>query len=211
MERWPAALARFYDTPLKYTGFAAFLAGIYLLVRKKQWRQLVVFLVPFLFYLVVVFKSGLNFVVNEYYMLTPLPLMAFIVGCGLAQLNKRVLVSCVLVIIGIEGIANKIQDFRIRQPYSALENLESLMDEVSQPTDRIAINGGAESGTAMFMAHRRGWRVLPELFSDEEYMSYLKRNDCKYILIIRKHPWIDVDLALPKVHDSEFFKIYKIQ
>lgn len=208
---WPTALARLYDTPLKYTGFLTFMAGMFLLIRKKQWLPLATFLLPFLVFLLVIFKSGASIVDDEYYVLMIIPAMALIAGCGLAQVNNKIVVAIVLVAISVEGIANRIHDFRIRQPYAEMEKLEGLMDKVSVPTDRIAINGGAASGTAMFMAHRRGWRVLPELFSDSTYMDYLKQNDCKYVLIIRKHPWTDVSVDLPSVHESEFFKVYKIQ
>lgn len=208
---WPKALARFYSTVLKYIGFATFLFGIYLLIKKKYWLHLTLFLLPFSAYLIVILKSGTNFIGNEYYMLLLAPPMAFIAGCGLAQLNRKVLVTFILVAISIEGIGNKIQDFRIRQPYAALENLEAILDEFSQPTDRIAINGGAESGTAMFLAHRRGWRVTNDLFVDSAYMKYLRSNGCKFIVIIRKSPWIDLDLDLPKTYESEYFKIYKMQ
>jgi hypothetical protein len=207
---WPKALARIYDTALKYTGFVAFLGGIYLLIRKKYWLPLQVFLLPFFAFLIVLIKSGSSIVDDEYYVLMIIPPMALVAGCGLAQVHNKVVVTVILAAICIEGIANKVQDFRIRQPYTELENLEAIMDQVSKPTDRIAINGGARSGTAMFMAHRRGWRVEPELFSDTTYMNYLQQNECKYILIIKKQPWIDVELALPKVHDSEYFKVHKM-
>lgn len=211
LENWPKALARFYSTPLKYIGFAAFLFGFFLLIKKKYWLHLTIFLLPFSFYLIVILKSGINFIGNEYYMLILAPPMAFIAGCGLAQVNHKLLVTLILVVISIEGIGNKIQDFRIRQPYAELEKLETILDEFSDSSDRIAINGGAESGTAMFFAHRRGWRVTNDLFLDNAYMDYLRSNGCKFIVIIRQSPWIDVDLDLPKRYESEYFKIYDMQ
>jgi hypothetical protein len=211
MEHWRVALSRFYDTPLKYSGFLAFLLGIYMIVRKKDWLPLAIFMLPFSAFIMVVLKAGITFIGNEYYMILMVPPMAFIAGCGLAQLNNQKLVTFALFVISVEGIANKIHDFRIRQPYASLEKLETIFDEVSHRTDLIAINGGAESGTAMFCAHRRGWRVSPELFTDNSYMEYLKNNGCKFILIIRKHPWVDLNLDLPKVFESEYFKIYKLQ
>jgi 4-amino-4-deoxy-L-arabinose transferase-like glycosyltransferase len=211
LEAWPKALSQLSSTPLKYTGLATFLLGIFFIVRKKAWLPLAVFCLPFSFFLIVIFKSGVHFTVNEYYMVLIAPAMAFVAGWGVAQLNKKALVTFILVVVSIEGIANKIHDFRIKQPLAALEDLEPILDKVSQRSDLIAINGGAESGTAMFLAHRRGWRVLPELFNDKAYMDYLKSNECKFILIIRKHPWVDVNLRLPVAYESEYFKIYNIQ
>jgi hypothetical protein len=209
-ERWPYALAHFYDTPLKFTGFAIFLMGIFLLFKFKNYSSLAVFLIPFSFFLIVMLKSGSNFIGDEYYMVIITPAMAFVAGRGLAYLENKKIVAIILITIGIEGIANKIQDFRIRQPFKSLEKIESVMDSFSKRTDLIAINGGAESGTAMFMSHRRGWRVLNELLLDPNYMNYLKLNGCKYVVVLKKDPWVNVDLSLQTIYDSEYYKIYKM-
>jgi hypothetical protein len=210
-QNWPKALAQFYDTPLKFTGFAVFAVGVFFLARNKHYVSLALFLIPFFFFLIVVLKSGINFARNEYYMLVITPAMAFIAGRGLAQLENKRIVAAILIIVGVEGVANKIQDFRIRQPFKSLESIEVVMDKISLRTDLIAINGGAESGTVMFMSHRRGWRVMNDQFLDADYMNYLRSNQCKYIVILKKDPWIDMSLPFQKLYDSDYYKIYRME
>jgi hypothetical protein len=209
-ENWPSVLAHFYDTPLKFTGFAVFAMGIFFLVKDKSYTSILLFLIPFCFFIIVMLKSGLNFVRNEYYMLIITPTMAFVAGRGLAYITNKKIAAMILVMVGIEGVANKVQDFRIRQPFKVLEEIEMVMDKISKRADLIAINGGAESGTAMFMSHRRGWRVLNNLLLDPNYLSYLKSNQCKYIVVLKKDPWVNVDLSLQIIYDSEYYKIYKL-
>lgn len=206
----PSALARFYDTALKYTGFIAFLTGLYFVIRKHAWLPFIVFMLPFTAYLFVIVKSGSYFITNEYYILTIIPAMAFLAGWGLAQFKSRTLIALALVIISVEGVANKAHDFRIRQPYAEMEALESIMDGVSQRSDLIAINGNG-SGTPMFFSHRRGWISTNEMLASEGYRNDLIKKGCKYILIMKKRPWSDLDLNFAVVYDSEFFKVYKIK
>jgi 4-amino-4-deoxy-L-arabinose transferase-like glycosyltransferase len=41
-------IKRLYEKPFKYTGCAAFLAGVFLIIRNRQWLTLGVFLLPFM-------------------------------------------------------------------------------------------------------------------------------------------------------------------
>jgi hypothetical protein len=209
IENWRGVLARFYDTPLKYTGFLVFTVGIFLLVRKKSWFPLGVFLLPFVSFLIIMIKSGSYFVTNEYYILTIIPAMAFIAGTGLALVSNKKLVAAALIIVSIEGIANKIQDFTVREPFTAMISLEKIMDSVSSRDELISINGNG-SGTPMFFAHRRGWISTNGMLADSTYIARLREKGCKYILILKKSPGQDMTLSLPLVHDSAYFKVYKL-
>jgi hypothetical protein len=206
---WRGFLARFYDTALKYTGFLAFLVGFFLLIKRKYKVALAVFLLPFISFLIVMVKSGSYFVTNEYYILVIIPVMAFIAGTGLAQLKNKTIVAFALVVISVEGIANKTQDFRIRHPYTSMLNLETIMDSVSTRKDLIAINGNG-SGTPMFFAHRRGWISTNEMLSDTTYINSIHEKGCKYILILRDTPGRDMSLDLPIVYDSDYSRVYRL-
>ena len=207
---WTGALERFYDTALKYSGFLSFLIGVYFVIRKRQATPFLIFILTFTAYLFIIIKSGSYFITNEYYILTIIPAMAFLAGWGLAQLKSRVALTIALIVISVEGIANKFQDFRIRQPYAEMTTLESILDSVSHRADLIAINGSG-SGTPMFFSHRRGWISTNEMLASEKYRSELLRNGCKYILILKKAPWSALDLDYEVVYDSEYFRVYKLQ
>jgi len=210
LSRWPIVLKRFYDTPLKYTGFAAFLTALYLVIRKKDWLHVAVFLLPFLSFLVILIKTGSSISGDTYYVITVIPSMAFITGYGLAQLNRKKIVYGILIIVGIEGIADQIYDFRIRQPFRSLENLEAIMDGVSARNDLIAVNAEAHNPTAMYFTHRRGWTAPNDLLSNVNYLNDIMNKGCKYVVVVKKL-YGDLDLAYPIVHDSEYFKIYKVK
>jgi hypothetical protein len=200
---------RFYDTPMKYTGFAAFAAGLFLVIRKKHWIVLATFLLPFIGYLLIIIKTGSSIIGDTYYVITVVPCMAFIAGYGLSLIENKKIVTAVLIIVSIEGIAARMYDFRIRQPYKALADLEVIMDGVSNRNDLIAVNGPFDNPTGMYFAHRRGWSLTNEFLADTNNLAEIKNKGCKYIVIVRKL-YGDMNLALPKVHESEYFKIYAL-
>ena len=208
MHEWPHALDQFFVSPLKYTGLGVFLLSFYLIVRTKNWVALAVFLIPISAFLIFVLKSGWAFFVNDYYPLVSVPIFAFVVGIGLAQLKSKQLATILLIIVSIEGITNQIHVFRIRQPFVSLLSLESALDGVTQSNDLIAINSDG-SPTPMFCAHRRGWNVTNEYLSDEQNIEVLKSKGCKFIVILKIFN-DNINLELSKVYDSEEFSVYKL-
>ncbi|WP_276367396.1 glycosyltransferase family 39 protein [Chryseolinea sp. H1M3-3] len=202
-------LKRFYGTPLKYFGFAVFLYAVFLVIHKKLWLPLGVFLLPFISFIIILIKTGTSIIGDHYYILTAIPSMAFITGYGLTKVNSTKIATIVLTLIGIECIAAQIYDFRIRQPYRSLAELEVLLDEVSQPSDLIAVNADFHNPTAMYFTHRRGWATPNSNLSDSTYRNELRDKGCQYILIVKKL-YGDLNLEHPVVHDSEYFKIYRI-
>jgi hypothetical protein len=210
LHNWPAALRRFYNTPFKYTGFLVFLAGLIIAVHKKLWLPLLLFIVPFTAFTIVILKCGFNFLVDAYYVIMFIPPMAFIAGCGLAQIKRRSVIAIALAIVSIEGVANQLHVLEIRQPNLALTKLENELDAISLRNDLIVINSNARADpTPMYFAHRRGWVIRNSDFTDTGYLSRLKNQGCKYAVIIKK-PYGDIDLGLQKIFDSTYFKIYKM-
>ncbi len=210
MAALPDVLKRFYDTPLKYTGFAVFLWALYTTVRKKAWTELAVFLLPFMSFIILLFKTGASIVGDTYYILTVIPAMAFIIGCALARIPDVRITYILLLAIGIENISSQVYSFRIRQPYKSLADLETILDGFSQRTDRIAINSEKDNPTAMYFAHRKGWTTYNQNLADPAYREEIKSKGCKYIVIVRQL-YGDMDLDYPRLYESEYFKIYKIQ
>ena len=210
ISKWPIVLKRFYDTPLKYTGFAAFLAGLYFIFRNKEWLKLCVFLLPFISFLVLLTKTGSSISGDTYYVITVIPCMAFVAGCGLAQVKNKKVVASILFVIAVEGLAAQIYDFRIRQPFRALADLENIMDGLSERNDLIVVNSEVNNPTAMYFTHRRGWTAPNVYLTDSLYLNGMREKGCKYVLVV-KQLYGDLKLELPTVHDSEYFRIYNLK
>lgn len=207
---WPRMLKRFYSTPFKYIGFGIFSIAIFSLLVKRQWTPLKVFIIPFLLYWVLMVKTGTSMLGDHYYLITVIPSMSFIIGFYLAHLKKRNLVIMILLAISIESIADQIYDFRIRQPFQSLAKLESIVDQISQRSDLIAINAPEEHNpTPMYFAHRRGWNAPGSSLSDSNYLRQIRSKGCKYVVVVKKL-FGDLTLEYRIVHESEDFRIYDV-
>ena len=208
IHEWPHALDQFFVTPLKYTGLTVFLISFYLLVRAKNWVALAAFLIPISAFLVFILKSGWAFYVNDYYPLVSVPFFAFVVGIGLAQIKSKMIATILLVIVSVEGIANQIHVFKIRQPFTSLVSLEPVLNGITLPNDLIAINSDG-SPTPMYCAHRKGWNLTNEYLSNLQNLDFLKSKGCKFIIILKIFN-SNINLELPKVFDSHEFSVYKL-
>ncbi len=209
-EELPKVLKRFYSTPLKYIGFAAFISAIFLTIRKKQWLPFFVFLIPFLAFLTLLIKTGSSIIGDNYYILTAIPSMAFITGYGLTLINHPKAPIVIVIIISVECLAAQIYDFKLREVYQPLENLELIMDRFSEKNELVAMNGETHYPTAMYFAHRRGWMAPNEMFYEPAYIENIKTKGCKYIVIL-KEIYGDVVLQYPEVYESKSFRIYKLK
>jgi hypothetical protein len=210
---WERALYHFYYTPLKYTGFIVFLFCLFLTVKNKHWLTLLAFTLPFCSFLYIILVAGHNFTVNSYYPLMLVPPMAFIAGYGLTFLKNEKWVYLILLIVGIEGIANQIHTYSIRYPFSAFASLEQILDSSGcKRNDLIAINtDDAHNPMPMYFAHRKGWNIPSnENLKDPNQIAFLKEHGCKYIVVMDVIFGSSVELPLPKVYSSKEFIVYKL-
>lgn len=206
----PLTLKRFYFTPFKFIGFFVFVVFFFLTIWKKQWLPLVLFLVPFTTYLLMIPKLAIGWHIDAYYVIMFIPPMAFIMGWGLAQVDKKMITLIALLAIGTEGVANQIHVLEIRYPFNTLVKLEAALDQVTKRDDLIAING-IEYGdpTPMYMAHRKGWVHNTDAFSNQQYLNDIRSNGCKFIVIV-KTIYGDLALKLVTVYESDDFRIYDL-
>jgi hypothetical protein len=206
----PLVLKRFYDTPMKYIAFVVFLVSLVYAIKIRNRSALAVFFMPFIAYSIITLRIAVGLLVDPYYTILYMLPMAFLAGWGLAQLRDKRIMIILLFAIGVEGVANQVHVFRIRQPYKSLEQLEAVMDSVSVRTDLIAISGlHHDDPTQMYMAHRRGWVFPNAQLASPGYHKDLKSQGCAYIVIVKKL-FDDIDVDLPKVYDSELFAVYKL-
>lgn len=199
-------LLRFYDTALKYVGFGFFLFGLFRAFQNKQRGMLAAFIILFFSFLIIVFKSGLTFYHHSYYIVPFVPVMALLCGYGISTIRNRVAALIILAAIGIEGILNQQDDFRIRQKDRGLLNLEADLNKISSPKDLILINSG-DYPTPMYFAHRKGWVDYNANIAHPNLIQTLKEKGLKYIVILKKDP---VPLDHELVFESDDYFIYKL-
>jgi hypothetical protein len=201
---------KLFLSPIKYTGFAALMISFFFVVKRKHWISLLCFAVPAFSYLLIFVKTGSYIATGDnYYVLTLIPAMAFVIGYGLSLIDNRKIAVAALIIISVESIADQIYDFRIKAPFESLATLEPVMDRYSQREDLIAINCEPDYPTAMFMAHRRGW-CMPYDLTNPVIVEDLKDRGCKLVLIT-KELYGDLELPYTVVYDSESFRVYRLK
>ncbi|MCZ4408865.1 glycosyltransferase family 39 protein [Cryomorphaceae bacterium 1068] len=211
LENGGQTVSRFYDTAMKYVGFAAFLLGLIISIAKKEWRIYTLFALGFSGFLLVVFKAGFTFSHHNYYIIPFVPIMALVAGYGLSQIESQKIAVFLLVAICAEGIANQHQDFRIKERSAKILNLESDLDQFSERSDLILINSGYYP-TPMYFAHRKGWVNTNEQIQVKEYLEDLQSKGLKYIVILKRAFGKEMELNDHEVvFDNEDYRIYKLK
>ncbi len=205
----PWTIRRFCETAMGFSGFAIFIFGVYIAVRKRNTQILWLLILSTLSFLPIVIKTGDNFMHHDYYVIPYIPIMAFIGGYGLSKIRLKYLTVLILIVICTEGIGRQVKDFRIQEEISFLSTLEQELDKVSSRDDLILINSG-HSPTAMYFSHRKGWSDFNYNIEQPKFVDKLSEQGLKYILIT-KHAF-DKDLALPylKLIDNENYSFYQI-
>ncbi|MEO8150225.1 MAG: glycosyltransferase family 39 protein [Bacteroidia bacterium] len=203
------ALSRFYDTSLKYTGFAAFVAGLFLMFKRGERRLAYTFLFAFPAFLILVFKEGFNFSHHTYYVIPFVPVMALVAGYAVSAITNKKIAFIVLLAIAVEGILNQQHDFRIKDKDEKLLQLESDLDKFSKRNDLVIFNCG-QYPTPMYFAHRKGWVDTNEKISDPSYINDLKTKGLKYIIILKQTFGTEIKINYNMVLDNESYAIYKL-
>jgi 4-amino-4-deoxy-L-arabinose transferase-like glycosyltransferase len=205
----PDTLSKFYDTALKYIGFAAFLFGLVYSIIKREKTVLLLFILSFFSFCVIIFKAGFYFPLHNYYVIPFVPVMALIAGYGLTKIANSKIAIVLLIAISIEGIANQQHDFRIKEKDLYLLNLETELDKISQRDDLIIINS-SNYPTPMYFAHRKGWVNSNEMIQDSSYINELMDKGLKYILILKSSFGTEIELEqFESVLETKDYCIYK--
>ncbi len=204
----PSTLNKFYEDALKFIGFAAFIYGIIQSVIKKNKKLILLFIITFLGFLIIIFKSGFTFYHHSYYIIPFIPVMALVAGYGVCQFKNKI-AYIILFAICLEGVLNQQHDFRISQEALQILNLEKDLDKVSRREDLILINSG-NYPTTMYFAHRKGWVDFNENIANPDFIISLKDKGLKYIVILKIYQGSNIDLDYPVVLNNENYCIYKI-
>jgi hypothetical protein len=210
---WPAVLRRLYIVPTKYIGFIIFMGSLIYILYKRQWLVFFLFLIPYLCFLFIILKTGKNVIADQYYILCVIPVMAFVGGFGLTQIPNKKIMLIILIATAVENIGAQIGDFRIHKMNRHFENLESIVDRFSTRQDLFVINSWPHCPTVMYFAHRRGWTVKPSTLQDPAFLTQIKGQGCKFVLVCKEmyNENYDMTLDLPQIFESKYYRIYALQ
>lgn len=204
------AISKFYDTALKFIGFAVFVFGLVVSIVKNDRQIYLLFLLVFLGFTIVMFKGGYTFANHSYYIVPFVPIMAFVAGYGLTQIKKPIIVVVLLSLISIEGIANQQHDFRLKEHDMKLLNLEKDLDQLMSRKDLIVMNSG-NFPTPLYFAHRKGWSTTNDQLLNPSFVETIKGKGLKYIVILKRSFGTDILLnTYVQVFDNEDYRVYKI-
>lgn len=210
---WKDILWRLFIVPMKYMGLIIFVGSLIYILYKRLWLAFAVFIIPYLFFLLIIVKTGISIIDDQYYVLMSIPLLAFVAGFGSSKIPNKIVMAVLLAATAIENIGDQINDFRVHRTNKFFQDLEAITDSVSKRDDLFIINTDEHCPTAMYFAHRKGWVVSSRQLKDPGRLEDVKGKGCKFVLICKQLYGnnIDVTLDLPQVFESEFFRIYSLE
>jgi 4-amino-4-deoxy-L-arabinose transferase-like glycosyltransferase len=205
----PHVFEKFYYDALKFTGFTAFIAGLFTAYKRREKQLLNIFILAGAAFLIFMLKAGGNFSLHSYYIIPFVPVICLFAAYALTCIKKGWLQFLVVFFITAENIANQQHDFHIKDSEKYKLSYESIADKVSKRTDLVAINCG-ENPQQLYMLHRKGWIITSEQAINKIFLHKLDIHHCKY-LFINKHI-SDEQLVPPLgcVYDDKNIAVYRV-
>lgn len=202
-------LKHFYDAALKFIGFGAFLAGLFIAFRKKNKLLLRILALTFCSFAVIALKAGFTFTHHSYYIIPFVPVMALTAGYGIDSFRNKAVTIVFLSLIALEGVLNQLHDFRLKEHELAFVKLESDLDHFASRSDLIAVNT-IDNPTAIYFAHRKGWVASNEELLSEAFRKEIRQKGCKYVVVLKRYLGGDLYLELPVVLSNENWTVYRL-
>ncbi len=205
----PELLEKFYFSALhSYLAFVCCLAGLFMLMKSKHhYTKLGIGVVAAVF-VVFIIKTGAIFPTHNYYIIPFTPVMALCAGYFLAQIPPKYQ-YLLLVLIGIEGIANQQHDFFIKESELYKLSLEEKTGRIIPKDDLILINGGP-SPQDMYFAHKKGWTTENENLLDPHFLDSLAQLGAKY-LVVDKTKLTHTFQQYKSAYADEYYAIYELE
>jgi hypothetical protein len=163
---------------------------------------------PFLVFVVYIFKSGFYFYHHNYYIIPFVPVMAILSGYTLSLIHKKWIFLTILILGVGESIANQQHDLFIKKSEQYKMSIEYIMDKISHKDDLILINGNGNP-QLMYLSHRKGWNCADEQMYDKAYLNNVIDNNCKFI-VINKHSNVNIknlDLLFKTIFENDDFLV----
>lgn len=200
-------LDNFYFESLKFTGFIAFLMGIYYSIKLRHYTIAFPFLLWSIAFLVFISKAGSGFSTHDYYTIPFVPAMALLAGFGVSKLPKNSYQIIALLIISIEGIANQHHDFRIKDKELVKLNLENICDTFSTREDRVVINTGMNP-QSIYFCNRKGWSMESSELNKEKTLDSLNALGAQFLIIDKLKAEFQVSYGI--VYQDSNYSIYDL-
>lgn len=179
----PQLIEHFYKFAFSYSGFALCLIAIYFMVKKRNGLMAKVVGLLTLSFAVFILKSGYNFVHHSYYIIPFVPVLAFLGGYGLEQIQHKRLLLILLVVFAVDNFFRHQHDLRLPKRDHYRLGVPAVIDQNIPVGELIATNGGA-SPVDMYNLGRRGYSLAEEELTVENF-TLLKRRGVRYFVLNR--------------------------
>lgn len=185
---------------IKFTGFAAFCAGLIILFKDKTNKSILLFIGfwCFLFFLFMI-QAGYGYATHDYYTLPLVPALALGAGYGISRISRPALKKACLGLIMLEGIFNAVHDFRIKNEFKYYLEMESFANEFIPKDSRIVCDEGMNPRMIYFL-HRKGWSLDPDFIRRNGVIDSLELKGANYLVIHKKNSY---SLNYPEVAEND--------
>ena len=205
---WQAGLKRFYFYAFyAFSGCILLIWGLANTFKDRNKQMMVILGLYSLFGIIYIIKSGFYFHHHNYYIIPFIPLFALIMGYGLSRINRSWVSLSLIALLAIESVANMQHDFFIKEEVKYKMDLESLMDEISTPDQKIVVLGSGNP-QLIYLSHRKGWLRSEAQLQEEAEVNRLRAEGARY-LVIDKHSEEHIDWKREVIVDEKYFQILK--
>jgi len=203
---WQAAAEHFYfHSFYAFSGCLLLIWGLISGFRSRNRLLLGILITYLVFGSLYILKSGFYFHHHNYYIIPFVPCFALMVGHGLSKIKNSWLTVVLLMILGIESMANQQHDFFIKEEEEYKVKLESLMDGLSDGEEKVVILGSGNP-KLLYLSHRKGWLRSEEQLQQQAEIARLRNAGAQY-LVVDKHAEERIDWAREIVLEGEDFMI----
>lgn len=188
-----------------FVAFGCYLIGLFFLIKKNKKRYWGIFILLSLAFLLLIGKSGWMFHHHNYYIIPFVPVMAFVVGYALSQINYRYLAGVLMLAIVVESFLNQQHDLRWNEKNAYKLELSDIAESIIPANSKIITNN--QNPIDIYFAHREGWAV-PIEDATQANLNYLQTLPADFLIIIKKEA--DSHFDLPVAFENEYYRIYQL-
>jgi hypothetical protein len=135
------------------------------------------------------------------------PIIALIAGIGLSAIPQKWAVAAAVVIC-IEGLGNQISDFRIKEEVCYKLTLETQLNTVLKPHEKVVIFTGPDPQLTYWL-NRKTWSIDRAEFGEQLLMERIRKDGVHFVVLDR-----NVDASIPgqkPVFTTKDCLVYRIQ
>jgi hypothetical protein len=192
-----------------FIAFAAFVAGLVLLLKKGSWLAVTSFGLSTVVFVLYTFKTGIVFPTHNYYIIPYVPVMALVAAYGLSFIRSEKWVLLILLAITIEAIGNAQHDFFVKKEHRYRTGVEAVMDK-HIPMNSLIVMNGTPNPEMIYFAHRKGWTVdSKDLNNNPGYIAWFRQNGAEFVVIDKYFG--DPAVGPIPYFEDEHLKIYKLE